>query len=50
MNDEYPTDAAWHELQLQEQEWLADEAAQVEYLSWLASIHRTHENESQQSD
>ncbi len=37
-DDEYPGDAA-HQMQLLEQEWLADEAAQAEYESWLALLN-----------
>lgn len=46
--------AALQQMQLLEQEWLEelarDEAARVEFESWLASTHRTNINEPQQSD
>jgi hypothetical protein len=48
--DEDTTQAALHQMKLLEQEWLADEAAQAQYKSWLDSIYRTKTNEPQQSD
>jgi len=43
MDDDYPVDAAWYEMQLLEREWLEelarDEAKRAEYERWLASTY-----------
>lgn len=49
--DDYPDDAAWHQLQVEYQQWLeelaANPAARQEFHKWLASTYETI-NEPQQ--